>query len=91
MFIQWDQWAATTVPMLVALGGATMKLWLQRQKEHRENSELLKAMVAERLYLLPHDHIESRIPGDENRPLTRGGIIRMPIDLGGQLKRGGTG
>lgn len=90
MIVQWDQWAATTVPVLIAVGGATWKLWLQRQKEHRENREVLESILLERLYIIPHDHIESRLPGDENIPLSRGGIIRR-ANGPGQIKRGGTG
>jgi hypothetical protein len=63
---------------------------MQRQKEHKENREMLEALLLERLYIIPHDHIESRLPGDENIALTRGGIIRRPNGAAANLKRGGT-
>lgn len=91
MIVQWDQWAATTVPLLVAVGGATWKLWVQRQKEHKENREMLQSIIMEQLYIIPHDHIESRLPADENIPLMRDGIIRRPNESGAKLRRGGTG
>jgi len=90
LIVQWDQCAATTVPLLIAVGGATWRLWKQRQKEHKENREMLEAILYDQLYLIPHDHIESRIPGDENIPLTRGGIIRRPNGASPKMKRGGT-
>lgn len=90
MIVQWDQWAVNTIPLLIAVGEATRRLWTQRQKEHKENREMLESLLLERLYIIPHDHIESRIPGDENIPLTRGGIIRKPAN-DPNLKRGGTG
>lgn len=87
--------------MLIAIGGATWRLWRervksekgaydQRQRQHEENQAKLNAILYDQLYLVPHDHIESRIPGDENVALTRGGIIRRPGNGGTQLKRGGT-
>lgn len=90
MSFQWDQWAATTVPLLVAIGGGLGHLYLARrkeqkqseairQKEHEENQEKLDAILLDQLYLVPHDHIESRVPSDDGDvPLTRGGIIRRP-------------
>ena len=51
---------------------------------------MLESILLERLYIIPHDHIESRLPGDENIPLSRGGIIRR-ANGPGQIKRGGTG
>jgi hypothetical protein len=92
VIVQWDQWAATTVPVLVAVVGATWRLWMQRQKEHKENREMLEQILYDQLYLIPHDHIESRLPGAENAPLTRGGIIRRPNGREPRsVKRGGTG
>lgn len=88
--IQWDQWAATTVPLGIAVAGATWRLWTQRQKEHKENREMLEAIMYDQMYLVPHDHIESRIPGNDNVPLTRGGIIRRPNGAPPAFKRGGT-
>jgi hypothetical protein len=90
VIVQWDQWAATTIPVLVAVGSATWRLWIQRQKEHRENREMLESILMEQLYIIPHDHIESRLPGEENVPLTRGGIIRRPNDGSAKFRRGGT-
>jgi hypothetical protein len=88
--IQFDQWIATTAPLLVAIGGATWRLWAQRNKEHKQNRELLEAILYDQMYLVPHDHIETRIPGSESATLTRGGIIRRPNGLPPPLKRGGT-
>jgi hypothetical protein len=90
MFIQWDQWAATTVPIIVAAGGGITALWRQRHKEHQENREMLEAILYDQMYLVPHDHIESRIPGSDNVQLTRGGIIRRPNGAPPVMKRGGT-
>jgi len=88
--IQWDQALATSVPIILAVGEAARRLWTQRQKEHRENREMLEAILYDQLYLVPHDHIESRIPGNDNVQLTRGGIIRRPEHVPTPLKRGGT-
>lgn len=90
MSIQWDQLAATSTPIILAIGGATWRLWTQRQKEHKENREMLEAIMYDQMYLVPHDHIESRIPGNDNVALTRGGIIRRPNGSPPALKRGGT-
>lgn len=93
MAVQWDQWAATVVPIVISAGGGVLALWRQRAKEHKENREMIEAMLMERLYIIPHDHIESRLPGDENVPLTRGGIIRAPVPTNSNpraFKRGGT-
>lgn len=88
--VQWDQWIATTAPIVLAVGGATWRLWTQRQKEHKENREMLEAILFDQMYLIPHDHIETRIPGSDNVPLTRGGIIRRPNGTRNPLKRDGT-
>lgn len=90
MAIQWDQVAVQSVPVLLAIGGATWRLWTQRQKEHKENREMLEAILYDQMYLIPHDHIETRIPGADNVPLTRGGIIRRPNGMPAPFKRGGT-
>lgn len=90
MEINWGQVAATTVPLFVFIGEATRRLWIQRQKEHKENQKMLEAILYDQLYLIPHDHIESRIPGNDNLQLTRGGIIRRPNGTPDPFKRGGT-
>jgi hypothetical protein len=89
--IQWDQAFATSVPIVLAIGEAARRLWTQRQKEHKENREMLEAILYDQMYLVPHDHIESRIPGSDNVQLTRGGIIRRPNGGPTVMKRGGTG
>ena len=87
MSIQWDQLAATVTPVMIVFGGGIVALWRQRQKEHKENREMLEAILYDQMYLIPHDHIETRIPGADNVPLTRGGIIRRP-NGGPPFKRG---
>lgn len=89
MIVQWDQVAATVSPIVIAAGGGIVALWKQRQREHRENREMLQAILYDQLYLVPHDHIESRLPGADNVQLTRGGIIRRPPNGSPKLKVGG--
>ena len=50
---------------------------------------MLQAILYDQLYLVPHDHIESRLPGADNVQLTRGGIIRRPPNGSPKLKVGG--